>query len=418
MNIRSGVVRFAGSVLSLLLMTAGCGSGVAVDESGAGVGATAAPLSVNATPATPASLFRCVPAAASSGMTPRRASSPFLPGRPVCPAGQVPQPIERFVNKNPPPASGQPSGLKNTAPVDYLYVAFKQALSPGATYANGSGGYLSQPAPVVASGDYHSLGEMAVESGDGRQIVEVGWTVDPGLNGDANPHLFVYHWVDGAATCYNGCGWVQVSKTRFPGMTVAQTTTGQEYEIERLGGDWWVFYQGEGVGYFPGALWSTGSFTQIGLTQWFGEVSAAQTNSCSQMGDGQFGTSITAATMSNLFLVSQSATSVPASISVSAITNPAAYDSGNVTANGFSFGGPGACAMCTPTTCGAQGVSCGNLSDGCGGTLGCGSCARGFTCDGTSCCKPLHRVCRPGQCWEQDDGCGNTICCGGARCCF
>lgn len=50
-----------------------------------------------------------------------------------------------------------------------------------------------------------------VQSEDGRHIVEVGWTVDRELNGDAQPHLFVYHWVDGQATCYNGCGFVQYS---------------------------------------------------------------------------------------------------------------------------------------------------------------------------------------------------------------
>jgi hypothetical protein len=38
-----------------------------------------------------------------------------------------------------------------------------------------------------------------------RQTVEAGWTVDPGLNGDTNPHLFLYATNDGYQTgCYNG----------------------------------------------------------------------------------------------------------------------------------------------------------------------------------------------------------------------
>ncbi|MDI1480152.1 hypothetical protein [Polyangium sp. y55x31] len=47
---------------------------------------------------------------------------------------------------------------------------------------------------------------------------------------------------------------------------------------------------------------------------------------------------------------------------------------------------------CVPTTCAAQGATCGTLSDGCGGTLDCGSCGAGSTCeDGT--CQPSGPVC-------------------------
>jgi C1A family cysteine protease len=37
---------------------------------------------------------------------------------------------------------------------------------------------------------------------------------------------------------------------------------------------------------------------------------------------------------------------------------------------------------CTPTTCAAQGKDCGTVSDGCGGTLSCGSCTAPQTCGG------------------------------------
>lgn len=39
-------------------------------------------------------------------------------------------------------------------------------------------------------------------------------------------------------------------------------------------------------------------------------------------------------------------------------------------------------ASCTPTTCAAQGKNCGTISNGCGGTLSCGSCAAPQTCGG------------------------------------
>src|SRR5262249_25371864 len=37
---------------------------------------------------------------------------------------------------------------------------------------------------------------------------------------------------------------------------------------------------------------------------------------------------------------------------------------------------------CTPTTCAAAGKNCGSISDGCGGTLNCGSCTAPETCGG------------------------------------
>jgi hypothetical protein len=39
-------------------------------------------------------------------------------------------------------------------------------------------------------------------------------------------------------------------------------------------------------------------------------------------------------------------------------------------------------STCTPTTCAAQGKNCGTVSNGCGGTLSCGTCASGQTCGG------------------------------------
>jgi len=39
-------------------------------------------------------------------------------------------------------------------------------------------------------------------------------------------------------------------------------------------------------------------------------------------------------------------------------------------------------AACTPTTCAAQGKNCGTITDGCGGTLGCGTCTAPQTCGG------------------------------------
>ena len=42
---------------------------------------------------------------------------------------------------------------------------------------------------------------------------------------------------------------------------------------------------------------------------------------------------------------------------------------------------------CTPTTCAALGATCGTPSDGCGGTLSCGTCGTGSTCNASHTCE-------------------------------
>jgi hypothetical protein len=42
---------------------------------------------------------------------------------------------------------------------------------------------------------------------------------------------------------------------------------------------------------------------------------------------------------------------------------------------------------CVPTTCAAQGKTCGTISDGCGGTLSCGACGYPYTCSAAGRCE-------------------------------
>ena len=60
-------------------------------------------------------------------------------------------------------------------------------------------------------------------------------------------------------------------------------------------------------------------------------------------------------------------------------------------------------STCTPTTCAAQGKNCGTISNGCGGTLTCGTCGSGQTCTnnvcGTAAPSPAPMTCaRPVVC--------------------
>lgn len=67
---------------------------------------------------------------------------------------------------------------------------------------------------------------------------------------------------------------------------------------------------------------------------------------------------------------------------------------------------------CTPTTCSAQGATCGSLSNGCGITLQCGSCPYG-TCQNNHCvCTPTTCTAEGADCGTLPNGCGGTLSCG------
>ncbi|AKJ03807.1 trypsin domain protein [Archangium gephyra] len=72
-------------------------------------------------------------------------------------------------------------------------------------------------------------------------------------------------------------------------------------------------------------------------------------------------------------------------------------------------------SACEPATCAASGAVCGSISDGCGGTLNCGTCPGGQICSASNTCE----VCVPTTCESQgrvcgstSDGCGGTLECG------
>jgi hypothetical protein len=224
---------------------------------------------------------------------------------------------------------------------DYYYVGSYQ-------YANGTGASMvtTQEAPVVpepAGQNNHSLIELSVQSANAQQIIEVGWIVDSAQYGDSSPHLFVYHWINGSPTCYSEasdeCGFVQVSGTNSPSEALAVGASAT-YEINYSGGNWNIYYNGDEVGYFPGSLWS-GTYTQMGFTQAFGEVAEnpANTAGCIQMGNGIAGSSADSARISSFGLLgSSSAPSLKFQV-----TSPSSYSIGSTSSNGFSLGGPGTC---------------------------------------------------------------------------
>ncbi len=75
---------------------------------------------------------------------------------------------------------------------------------------------------------------------------------------------------------------------------------------------------------------------------------------------------------------------------------------------------------CDPATCAELGAECGNVPDGCGDVLSCGTCADGETCGaagpnkcGTGTCTPVDCAEAGAECGLVGDGCGEVLDCGG-----
>ncbi|SFF30388.1 protein of unknown function [Actinoplanes philippinensis] len=231
-----------------------------------------------------------------------------------------------------PPAVNPASQAKQAdQTVLFHYNVGSQAAVTDGAYAN-----FSINKPSLALTDFHTLAELAVQSSNGNQIVEVGWTVDRLVNGDSDPHLFVYHWVNGVPTCYNGCGFVQYSANISPGDTLPENAT-KRLGIQYYSGAWWIAYDTEWVGYFPGTLWS-GNFTQSGMIQAFGEVAGISLLPCTDMGNGLNGaTNSSAARIGSVSYING-----PAVDLYVRSTSPH-YDVAKLSGRTFRYGGDGAC---------------------------------------------------------------------------
>lgn len=197
---------------------------------------------------------------------------------------------------------------------------------------------FTQADPKVGPNDFHSLTELAVESADGTQIVEVGWIVAQQVNNDNLPHLFVFHWVNGQSTCYNGCGFVPYANAKIAAGAKIKSSGVGSFEINFSANKWIVYYNGSRVGYFPESIWG-GSFTSIGLAQVFGEVAGSVSNPPqTQMGNGVLGSKANSNVMENFSLIG---TSVKPKLNTYIIADQTVYDSGKVKATSLNYGGPG-----------------------------------------------------------------------------
>lgn len=242
-----------------------------------------------------------------------------------------------------PPPPTQPSLAAETSatsgPICWYGACYDYVSGQQWTDTTGASVLMKVEKPVVnpAQTGEHSLQEIALQNTARTSTVEIGWTVDPELNGDGLPHLFVYHWVDGQESCYNGCGFVQVSSLIHPGMALPPDRAAK-FAIRDIAGDWWMFLGDLPVGYFPGSLWN-GTYTTAQLVSVFGEVAenAGDSPSCTQMGDGRFGSTGGSSWIRDYQITG---TTDKPHLTVKA-TSPDHYDYGAVTPTSFQLGGPG-----------------------------------------------------------------------------
>lgn len=177
-------------------------------------------------------------------------------------------------------------------------------------------GYLNMWDPAInvpagGNGEDHSILQVWLQNYDKKvtQSVEGGWTVDRGLNGDTQPHVFTYYTTNGYSKDadnqggYNRQfkGWVQYSSSVFPGIRINGTSVfgGPQYDIsmkfqlyrEPNSNDvnWWVNVQGIWMGYYPASLFNGGVGSVVEWLGCGGEVYSGLANpekTMDQMGSG------------------------------------------------------------------------------------------------------------------------------------
>lgn len=284
---------------------------------------------------------------------------------PPCSTGEVPTPtpLDGFVAKMLPARISQYGAYYSYATA-YQYPSAR-VLSFWVTQTNQQ--------PNVWTAGSHSLGQLwAIDTTGGQSTIEEGWTEAPGQYPDVLPHLFVAmsdagvypcavaanysqcaSGYIGLGSCTNGAGqpvpcipWVQVSTRRYPNMVVTHDDTTHSYAVDEGGGhiDWWIWYDGEWIGYIPNSAW-TRHYPVVNLIEAGGEVATplSEYSTCTDMGNGLYGTQPNSATVTSTQYSTSNAWHTPSLSGYS--SDSAQYNDGYLAPGGstFHYGGPGWC---------------------------------------------------------------------------
>jgi hypothetical protein len=221
---------------------------------------------------------------------------------------------------------------------------------------------LSNWNPTVTTllGEVFSLSQQwyAGGSGSALQTVEGGWQVFPQKYGTTNAVLFIYWTATGyqGTGCYNlDCpAFVQTNSNWSLGSRFVYYSTlgGAQASIQlqwRLyAGNWWLYLQGQAVGYYPGSIYRGGQLTRNATLIEYGGETVGSTVWPS-MGSGHFASAgwQYAAYQRNIFYLNTSSTTQWARLTA-AQPSPTCYTVAGPswsTTSGwgvyFYFGGPG-----------------------------------------------------------------------------
>jgi hypothetical protein len=137
--------------------------------------------------------------------------------------------------------------------------------------ASGGAARISVHAPRTSPRS-HVLAEIAIQGQPASlDAIEVGWIISPPRFGDSRPRLFVHRWLDGQG-CWEDCGFQPWSARLAPGDPlddwVGQSAAMGIVLFERR---WWVFVEGEWLGFFDASDWR-GRLDGAAALQWYGEV--------------------------------------------------------------------------------------------------------------------------------------------------
>lgn len=237
------------------------------------------------------------------------------------------------------------------SPCFYYAVAAETGIGGGSDYANGATATSTTYATYKRSTDYHTLWETAVQSSDSGDVVEVGWNIDPALNGDSNPHLFTFWWDDGVGKCYNGCGITDITTNPVNAGAGLPKPVNKDFRIGSDATTWYFGYDGSWTSFllksaFAGGVEFGASSDQVDHVQYFWEVAAAVDVPCTDMGSGYPGNPAVSQTTS-AFNFTTSGTTDPVDVSISVtdanfVTPPTgAYSMSKTSATSVRGGGPG-----------------------------------------------------------------------------
>ena len=309
---------------------------------------------------------------------------------PVCPEGEVPEPTgtKQFPKASPPIKTEADAAATGPAPARRSRVWGGRKHGKGSRGASASRSALNgywyswsfgaqtykaskginglfvqqtneQPYIPTAESELgsHSSGQLwAVNDGGGGcySTAETGWSESIGQFKDANTHLFVYSIDCGVGNGYSsneygGINWVQSSAVTFPNQVLTHNDAFHVYGARMTGNNWWIYYDGQWVGYIPHSAWHYRFPSVINLAEAGGEVATVNYSTCADMGyAGLFGGNPGAAMFSSVWYEYNYNTQSALTDLLSQSTDPSYYATGNWSSppnHGYAFryGGPGWC---------------------------------------------------------------------------